>query len=199
MVKSDPDPGDQGPSRWASDSPTRGHPIMSGLLALVSVAVVVGVILGFGALIGTKVLGIGGSGSGDGATDGASMYLPEPVPTSESAASSSDGESDSDSPSSSPTDEPSKEAKAITLTAAPKSVGSFERINLTGTYPTGSGAILQVQRREAGQWVDFSVTVGVNGDSFATYVQTSRTGENKFRVIDSDSGKASNPVTVIVG
>lgn len=198
MVKSDPDE-DLGPSRWASDSPTRGHPILSGLLALVSVAVVVGIVLGLGTLIGTRVLGFGDGGSDPGATSGASMYLPEPVPTSESAASGASSEQPSSPSSSSASEEPSKEAKAIVLNAAPKSVGSFERINLTGTYPTGSGAILQVQRREAGRWIDFSVTVGVNGDSFATYVQTSRVGENRFRVLDSDSGKASNAVTVTVG
>ncbi len=201
MVKSNPDPGlDPEPSRWASETPTRGHPVFSGLLALVSVAVVVGAILGLGALLGTRVLGFGGGGSEQGATTGASMYLPEPVPTSESAASGSEsGEPVPETPASSAPDEPTTEAKAITLIAAPTSVGSFERINLTGSYPTGSGAILQVQRREGGQWADFSVTVGVNGDSFATYVQTSRVGENRFRVLDSDSGSASNVVIVTVG
>ncbi len=200
MVKSDPDSGpDSGPGRWASDTPTSGHPILAGLLALVSVAVVVGIILGIGTLLGTRVLGFGGGGTDQGATAGASMYLPEPVPTSESAASDSSSTPASGSTSSSAADKPTKEPKPITLNAAPKNVGSFERINLTGTYPTGSGAILQVQRRDGGRWVEFSVTAAVNGDAFATYVQTSRIGENRFRVVDTDSGKASNPVTVTVG
>ena len=75
----------------------------------------------------------------------------------------------------------------------------MQQIDLTGTYPTGEGAILQVQRFEAGAWQDFPVTMSVNGSTFATYVQTSRVGPNKFRVIDTETAKLSNEVTVTVG
>ena len=64
------------------------------------------------------------------------------------------------------------------------------RIDLTGTYPTGEGAVLQVQRATGpgdDSWVDFPVTVTVSGGQFSTYVQTGRTGPNRFRVIDTDS------------
>ena len=73
------------------------------------------------------------------------------------------------------------------------------QINLTGTYQGGEGAILQVQRFEAGSWTDFPVTMSVGGGTFATYVLTARTGPNKFRVVDTDSDAVSNEVTVTVG
>ena len=52
----------------------------------------------------------------------------------------------------------------------------WARIDLTGTYPTGEGAVLQVQRATGpgDSWVDFPVTVTVSGGQFSTYVQTGR-------------------------
>jgi hypothetical protein len=75
----------------------------------------------------------------------------------------------------------------------------MERIDLTGTYPGGEGAILQVERYIDGAWSDFSVTAAVSNETFSTYVQTGQTGVNKFRVRDTDTGKLSNAVTVTVG
>ena len=73
-----------------------------------------------------------------------------------------------------------------------------ERINLTGVYQGGEGARLQVQRFENG-WVDFPVSTSVSGGSFTTYIYTGRSGPNRFRVIDKEADKASNPVRVSVG
>ena len=75
----------------------------------------------------------------------------------------------------------------------------MQQIDLTGTYPGGEGAILQVQRLENGAWSDFPVTMSVSGGTFATYVQTSQLGPNQFRVIDTDTEAISNDVTVTVG
>ena len=75
----------------------------------------------------------------------------------------------------------------------------MQQIDLTGSYPSGEGAILQMQRLENGDWTDFPVTMSVSGGTFATYVLTSRPGENKFRVIDTDTQKTSNEVVVTVG
>jgi hypothetical protein len=55
-----------------------------------------------------------------------------------------------------------------------------------------------VQRFE-GTWVDFPVTTNVSGGRFATYVTTSRTGQNRFRVLDPDSGRVSAAARVTVG
>ena len=52
----------------------------------------------------------------------------------------------------------------------------MEQIDLTGVYPGGEGAILQVQRFEGGKWEDFPVTASVSNETFSTYVQTSQTG-----------------------
>ena len=80
-----------------------------------------------------------------------------------------------------------------------RSVSPMEQIDLTGTYPTGEGAVLQVQRFVGGAWQDFPVTVVVSNRTFSTYVQTSQVGMNRFRVVDTDNGTASNVVRVQVG
>ncbi len=75
----------------------------------------------------------------------------------------------------------------------------MEQVDLTGIYPGGEGAVLQVQRFTSGSWSDFPVTVSVSDETFSTYVQTSQSGKNRFRVVDTDSGRTSNEVTVTVG
>ncbi len=70
------------------------------------------------------------------------------------------------------------------------------RIDLTGVYPGGEGAILSVQQFEGGVWNDFPVTASVSGETFATYIQTGQLGRNRFRMIDTDTGAVSNEVRV---
>ena len=83
--------------------------------------------------------------------------------------------------------------------AGTTAVAPMEQIDLTGTYPDGEGAVLQVQRFQGGAWADFNVTVVVSNQTFATYVQTSVVGLNRFRMVDTDSGAVSNEVRVRVG
>ncbi len=183
----------------ADNSPDkRDRPVLTGLIALVAVAAVIGVIGGLAALVGSKVLGIDGdaaASSEDSATSNASLYLPEPTITSETVEPETAA-----SPTVEPVD-PSSSATSteISLTAGQRSVGAMQEIDLTGTYATGEGAILQVQRFENGAWEDFPVTMPVNNQTFSTYVQTSQAGENKFRVIDTDKELFSNEVIVTVG
>ena len=89
----------------------------------------------------------------------------------------------------------------VTLQAGETQVGPMGRIDLTGTYQTGEGAVLQVQRATGpgDSWVDFPVTATVSGGTFSTYVQTGRTGPNRFRVIDTDTDLVSNEVTITIG
>ncbi len=75
----------------------------------------------------------------------------------------------------------------------------MEPIDLTGVYPGGEGAILQVQQFTDGKWDDFPVTTPVSDETFTTYIQTSQPGLNKFRVRDSKSGDTSNEVRVRIG
>lgn len=177
-----------------------GRPVLTGLAALVGVAVVVGLVLGGAALAGTQVLGLSG-GSGSSETSSAeSLYLPTPSETPQStdpAITLAPGE-ESDSPSASPSESESAGDDEITLSAGQTEVGPMQNIDLTGVYPDGEGAILQVERQADGSWVEFPVTASVGGETFSTYVQTGQLGQNKFRVKDTDSGQVSNVVTVTV-
>lgn len=198
-------------------TPTGDRPVMAGLLALTAVAVVVGLLAGLTVLMGTKILGIGGGdGSGTGqASSGETLYLPEfektegpegplitldvdPVPT---PTDGDEGDVDEEQSAKEREKERKKREAAqqkITLNAGQTSVSAMQRIDLTGTYPAGSGAILQVQRFENGAWANFPVTVSVSGGAFGTYVMTGQSGETRFRMLDTDSGKVSNVVTVTI-
>ncbi len=85
----------------------------------------------------------------------------------------------------------------LTLTASPRRAGSFERIDLEGRYPGGNGATVQVQRQE-GRWTDFPVSTAVRDGTFSTFVQSGHRGVNRFRVVDSSTGRRSNTVSVLV-
>lgn len=180
------------------------HPVVAGLIALVGVGLAVGLLLGLMVMAGTQVLGIGGGG-GDGESSAVreSMYLPTPQPpsTGPSGPLITLAPVESSLPAL-PTDLPTTVATPtpeISLQSGQTTVGQMERIDLTGIYTAGEGAILQVQRLENGQWVDFPVSdIGVSGGQFSTYIQTSRTGEQQFRVIDTDTGLASNVVAITV-
>ena len=174
------------------------HPVLWGLGAMVVVAAAVGVLIGIGALGVTRVLGLSGGGSGSGTSAGATMVIPSPSETRSS-------ESESDSPEATKTPEPGQqssstaEAKPITLQSAQSAVAPMQQIDLSGSYPGGDGAILQVQRFEGGSWVDFPVTMSVTGDSFDTFILTGHTGVNRIRVIDTTNGDKSNEIKVRVG
>ena len=175
---------------------TEKRPVLMGLLALAAVALVIGALGGAAMLVGVKALGLdGGSGASSGG-DGSSgsLYLPKPTdtPTTQPVDPATE-------PAPATGTTPEAPASEISLTAAQMSVSPMQQIDLTGTYATGEGAILQVQRFENGEWSDFPVTASVSGQTFGTYVQTSRPGPNKFRVIDTDTQVTSNEVTVTVG
>jgi hypothetical protein len=182
-------------------TPRGEHPVITGLLALVGVAVVVGLILGGGALAATKVLNIGeGDSASDDATTGDSLYLPRPEktdPPSGPLVTLASPDESVETEETDPTDSATPDT-GISLSASQTAVTPMEQIDLTGVYPGGEGAILQVQRLEGGKWQDFPVTVPVSNETFATYIQTSQTGVNRFRVIDTDSGATSNEVRVTI-
>lgn len=180
-----------------------------GVAALVGVTLVVGLILGLAALGGSRVLGLDGPTSASTAGDEASMFLPRPQKTTADTSPEitlAPGPQNSQSPQQQAGDGESpdkkkqkKKQQQISLSAAQTAVSPMEQIDLTGVYPSGEGAILQVQRFEGGGWEDFPVTATVSNQTFATYVQTGRTGVQRFRVVDSSSGKPSNQVRVRVG
>lgn len=180
------------------------RPVLSGLVALVAVGLVVGVVAGVAALVGSRMLGVSGDGSASGSsTAQETLYLPEPKVTERASGplitlAPGDAETEaSEEPSESPSESEAAE-KSVTLQSGQTSVGPMEQIDLTGIYPEGEGAILKVQRFEEGGWADFGVTASVSGGIFSTYVETGRTGENRFRVVDTDTELASNEITVTV-
>ncbi|MBS2936234.1 hypothetical protein KDN32_00580 [Nocardioides sp. J2M5] len=174
---------------------TENRPVLTGLVALVGVAVVIGLLGGLAVLVGVKAAGIGeDSGTSSGGGTPATFNLPRPTDTSTIVPTPTDTPSATETG----TETPSP-TQGISLTATQQSVSPMQQIPLTGTYQGGEGAILQVQRLEDGAWVDFPVTMSVSGGTFSTYLLTGRTGENKFRVIDTDTDATSNEVTVTVG
>src|SRR3954454_4348692 len=62
-------------------SDDEGHPVISGLAALVGVGVVVGLLVSGGALAASSMLGLGGGDKGGTASSHQSMYLPKPSDT----------------------------------------------------------------------------------------------------------------------
>ncbi len=181
------------------------HPVAAGLLALVGVGLVVGLIAGLAALAGTRMLGLGGENATAQTTSEESLYLPRPEKTTGPSgplitlapgATESPSTEPSEGQSSKPPKPPKKE---ISLSASQTQVAPMEQIDLTGVYPGGEGAILQVQRFTSGSWQAFPVTASVSDETFTTYVQTSQSGLNRFRVADTDTGLVSNDVRVNIG
>ena len=185
-----------------NDESDRTRPVLMGLGALVVISLLVGGVMSVVALGAAKISGIEQSSAG-GPTQAPSLYMPtgEPTTTPDSYVDPSDFPQPTPAESETITEsaEPSSSARSrsITLQAFPSEVSPGERINLTGVYPTGEGAVLQVQRFEAG-WTDFGVDANVSGGLYNTYILTSRVGEAKIRVIDHALNRASNPVTVTV-
>jgi hypothetical protein len=177
--------------------------LLVSLAVLALVALLVGGVVSVVALGAAKVAGV--DSAGETASARPSLYIPSGRPTvgleqypTPSGASTSSRTSPTPSASASPTKKRKKEP-AISLQAFPGAVAANERINLTGRYRGGAGVRLQVQRLEAGRWTPFPVTVTVNGGQFATYILTSRSGVQRFRVADPAAGETSNAVRVTVG
>ncbi|GAB3198753.1 hypothetical protein GCM10027062_13790 [Nocardioides hungaricus] len=193
-------------SEQLPERPDEAHPIAAGLIALAGVAVVVGLVLGLVVAAGSNVLGLGSDGGGGSTSSEASMYLPRPQKTPTATAPEYtlappvDGTSGTPSqPSSSEPTESESPRKQITLSASTTTSAPMEQFDLTGVYPSGEGAILQVQRFEGGAWVDFNATGSVSGGTFQIPVYTSQAGVNRFRVVDSDTGLESNEIRVTIG
>lgn len=202
------------------DDPPWTRQLLMAAVVLVAVALVIGGVVSLVAVGAARVTGIGASGS---ATAEPTLYLPSRTPTttpeqprlpraSVGAArggdSASAGNRQQDRPKQNNEQNKKQDKKKdrrkqnakrrpITLQAFPRRVAPGQRINLTGLYPGGGGARLQVQRFEGG-WSAFPVEVPVRAGQFSTYVLTGRAGVNRFRVVDPASGRASNPVRVTV-
>lgn len=164
------------------------------VLKIVGVAISIGLVIGIGAWLVVKGLGLNASSSATDSTGSSQPLAPLPttalpVPSETPTATASPGDG-------TPTAVPSG---GLLLSASPLLVKPMERINLTGQWPGHDNQSLLVQRWESGQWSNFGVDVNVDLGTFATYVMTGRTGDQKFRVYDPTTQTASNEVTITVG
>jgi hypothetical protein len=176
------------------------RPVIAGLLALIGVAVAVGLIAAVAVVGGAHMLGLGdGHAAVIGGDAGATMVVPKPQKTHPASGPSITLGSNPTSSSSdqSPPPKIKTAKKRISLQAGQSAVPAMGRIDLTGTYPGAEGAVLNVQKFSNGSWQDFySISATVTNGTFSTYIQTGTSGVNRFRVIDSDSKLASNEVRV---
>jgi len=178
----------------------RNERIVAAVVKVVGVAVAIGLAIGLGTWVMVKALGLDDTTT---SPIGPAAVTPvKPLPTKALPVPN-----DSSSPTAGTTDEPTDIPTTIVtpgagdlfLNASPVFVKSMERINLTGQWPGRDNVSLLVQRLEDGEWVDFGVQVQVRVGTFETYVMTGREGDNKFRLLDPESGTTSNEVTVTIG
>lgn len=180
--------------------------MLSGLAALIGVGLVVGLILGGAALAGARLVGLDDRASGGSPTTADSLFLPKPAKTSAPSGPAvtlaTTPKQNNNQGKKNKQKKQKKEKKPevqISLSAGQTQVASMQQIDLTGVYPGGEGAILQVERFSDGAWEEFPVTASVSNETFSTYVQTGRSGVNRFRMRDSDNQEISNEVRVKVG
>lgn len=185
------------------------NPVVSGVVALLAVAVVVGILAGIGALAATRWLGIDGSSDLDGGEPGVgdTLYMPKPEKTK-----AADGPlvtlAPSDSPTGLATDTTPDEAfteetddadPSLSLTVGSTSVAAGEELMLSGTYVGGEGSVLDIYYNVDGSgWEEFPLDTNVSGGIFQTFVATWKTGRVQWRVEDESSGRRSNSVTVTI-
>lgn len=167
--------------------------LLTGLVALALIAVLIAI----GTTIFVHSLGL--DQSGPTGPVGAAEPSATPLPTKALAPRSGKASS---SPPSPPPSSIEKQQGArrgdIKLSATPLIAKPMERINLTGTYGGKDNVGLEVQRWEAGGWVDFGVSTTVRVGTFETYVMTGRRGDNRFRVYDPQAHNGSNPVLITI-
>jgi hypothetical protein len=168
--------------------------IVRALLVVVVLAVVVGVIV---AVVSVTLL----RSSGILPQANPSNEHSKVIPQSSSPATHTSTEPPTTQPAQSPTGVTTTTTtphghRTIQLTASPPAAGTYERINLLGSYHGTGSPTLQVQRFEGGQWVDFPTTASVSGGQFSTYIETGHTGVNRLRLVDPSTGESSNVVEV---
>lgn len=192
---------------------TEDRPVLVGVIALVGVSLIVGLIVGVVALGGARVFGLsgGGGGGGGGAAVEPTLSLP---PVTETATASGplitltpgeegeEGGGEESAPAS-PTEPTTTTTEAaegeITLQVSTTTAGPMERIDVSGIYTGGDGAILTIQRFTDGSWNDIAANAAVSGELFSTYIALGRPGENRIRAIDPSADVASNEVSVTIG
>lgn len=161
--------------------------------------------LGVAAWLGWQGL-FGGVSDDEGSV---AVTSPEPVETTAADEQTPTPESES-TPTAKESEEAEEESQEpeISLNAEPTSVAPSQRITLTGQIePAEEGIELRVERRHNdGEWQSFpddsgQITTQTRGDGgFSTWVQTSRQGENGWRLVGTidDEEITSEVATVTI-
>jgi hypothetical protein len=180
--------------------PSWERQLLVGLSVLLAVGLLIGMIVAVVAVKAADYAGIGGGGGSS---------SPAPIlPTTGDATRTAPPTTRSLPPTSTPppthqthqTHHTKRPQHAMTLVASPTHAGTYQRIDLTGTYAGHASGTLQVQQSVGnGPWSDFPVTASVSAGSYRTYIETGRTGTNRFRMLDRATGAMSNVVTVRIG
>ncbi|MDO9378959.1 MAG: hypothetical protein Q7T56_08910 [Nocardioidaceae bacterium] len=132
--------------------------------------------------------------------DAVGIRATEPTPTAAASASPTPSAAPTSAPTTAATTEAPAPEPTPQIEVSPQDASPGERITFTGSFPDlDGGTTLQVQRREGGEWTDFPVDARTRDDgTFSTYILTSRTGEQQFR-LEAAGGTATPPVTVTIG
>jgi hypothetical protein len=175
----------------------RSDQVRSVLFKALGVLVVIGVLIFLGTTIMVHALGLNDDSS-SGPVGGGQAEPPKALPSSALPVPEK-----SDEPSAEPSASDSASPRSgkrgdIELSISPIMAKPMERVNLTGTYKGADNLQLEVQRFEAGTWSNFGVQANVKVGTFATYIMTGRTGENRFRVFDPQTKKGSNVILVTI-
>jgi hypothetical protein len=145
------------------------------------------------------VLAGGALPSGPLSTISAARPTPTTAPAAASAASVAPSApprtAAADGPGAAPAEDPRIEVVLPTRLAAP-----FEPVRVRGTHTGSPGtAFLRVQRWERGGWRDFPLpTRADEAGRISTYVELGQPGRYPIRVLDPESGVASEPVVLVV-
>jgi hypothetical protein len=175
----------------------RSDPVRNVLFKALAVLVVIGVLIFIGTTIMVHALGLNDDSSA-GPVGGQPAEPPKALPsTALPVPEKSDEPSDEPSASDSASPNPGKRGD-LELSISPIMAKPMDRVNLTGTYKGADNVQLEVQRFENGTWSNFGVQANVSVGTFATYIMTGRTGENRFRVFDPQTQKGSNVILVTI-
>lgn len=173
----------------------RQREVSAVLLKIVGVAVAIGLVIGIGAWVMVKAIGLDAP---DDAVLGTNQVEPVAPLPSTALPVPSESPLPGDDASGVVTEPPAPGSEELYLTASPVFVKPGERINLTGRWPGHDNESILVQRFEDGRWEDFGVQARVNVGTYGTYVLTNRTGDQRFRMYDPNTETASNEVTVTI-
>ncbi len=177
--------------------------VLGALFKVLAVVGLIAVVIAAGTIVAVRSLGLDEPRDPAGSTTTAPSALADPLPTTALPVPGQDPDAaePSDSAGESPraTPSPKNRKRGIRLEASPQDARPGEQINLTGAYPATDSGVLLVQRLQDGAWVDFGVDATVRGDTYATYVITQRSGEQRFRMFDPATQRSSNVVRVTIG